>query len=98
MEIPVPVELWRPDQDWLKSTVIMVEQSEWTEAADVSELLKEKYIHKVIEMLLIHAAFLQVFYIIEGILQVVDADIIGFQSGKQRANVKAIEYSTRPAH
>lgn len=38
MEMPVPVELWIPDQDWLESTEMTVGQSEWPEAADVSEL------------------------------------------------------------
>lgn len=38
MEMPVPVELWMPDQDWLESTEMTVGQSEWPEAADVSEL------------------------------------------------------------
>lgn len=34
----MPVELWIPDQDWLESTEMTVGQSEWPEAADVSEL------------------------------------------------------------
>lgn len=38
MDIPVPVELWIPDQDWLESTEMTVGQSECPEAADVSEL------------------------------------------------------------
>lgn len=38
MEMPVPVELWMPDQDWLESTEMTVGQSEWPDAADVSEL------------------------------------------------------------
>lgn len=36
--MPVPVELWMPDQDWLESTEMTVGQSEWPDAADVSEL------------------------------------------------------------
>lgn len=36
--MPVPVELWIPDQDWLESTEMTVGQSECPEAADVSEL------------------------------------------------------------
>lgn len=42
MDIPVPVELWIPDQDWLESTEMTVGQSEWPEAADVSELHRQK--------------------------------------------------------
>lgn len=38
MEKPVPAELWMPHQDWLDSTEMTVGQSEWLEAADVSEL------------------------------------------------------------
>lgn len=38
VEMPVPVELWIPDQDWLESTEMTVGQSEWPEAADVCEL------------------------------------------------------------
>lgn len=36
--MPVPVELRTPDQGRLESTEMMVGQSEWPEAADVSEL------------------------------------------------------------
>lgn len=36
--MPVPVELWMPDQDWLESIEMTVGQSEWPDAADVSEL------------------------------------------------------------
>lgn len=42
MEMPVPVELWIPDQDWLESTEMTVGQSERPEAADVSELHREE--------------------------------------------------------
>ena len=41
MDIPVPVELWIPDQDWLESIEMTVGQSEWPEAADVSELHRQ---------------------------------------------------------
>lgn len=37
----MPVELWIPDQDWLESTEMTVGQSEWPEAADVSELRRK---------------------------------------------------------
>lgn len=40
--MPVPVELWIPDQDWLESTEMTVGQSEQPEAADVSELHREE--------------------------------------------------------
>lgn len=36
--MPVPVELWIPNQDWLESTEMTVGHWEWPEAADVSEL------------------------------------------------------------
>lgn len=36
--MPVPVELWIPDQDWLESIEMTVGQTERPEAADVSEL------------------------------------------------------------
>lgn len=36
--MPVTVELWMPDQDWLESTEMTVGQSEWPDAAGVSKL------------------------------------------------------------
>lgn len=55
--MPVPVELWIPDQDWLESTEMTVGQSEWPEAADVPELhRKDKEVVRFIYSLRRHVS------------------------------------------
>lgn len=43
--MPVPVQLWMPDQDWFESTGMMVGQSERPEAAEVCELNQKQVGH-----------------------------------------------------